>query len=127
MAIGMKELIADARSRIEEIDPEAAESELRGNPTTLALDVRESEEFSLGRLPGALLIPRGILEPKAALDSPARDSQLSDPERPIITYCGSGARSALAAATLQQLGFSQVRSLAGGIEAWTQEGRPIVR
>ena len=69
----------------------------------------------------------GILEPKAALDSPARDSQLSDPERPIITYCGSGARSALAAATLQQLGFSQVRSLAGGFQAWTQEGRPIVR
>lgn len=127
MAIGMKELIADARSRIEEIDPEAAESELRGNPTTLALDVRESEEFSLGRLPGALLIPRGILEPKAALDSPARDSQFSDPERPIITYCGSGARSALAAATLQQLGFSQVRSLAGGFVAWTQEGRPIER
>lgn len=127
MAIGMKELIADARSRIEEIDPEAAESELRGNPATLALDVREAEEFSLGHLPDALLIPRGMLEPKAALDSPARDPQLSDPERPIIAYCGSGARSALAAATLQQLGFSQVRSLAGGIEAWTQEGRPIVR
>jgi rhodanese-related sulfurtransferase len=123
----MKELIADARSRIEEIDPEAAESELRGNPATLALDVREAEEFSLGHLPDALLIPRGMLEPKAALDSPARDPQLSDPERPIIAYCGSGARSALAAATLQQLGFSQVRSLAGGIEAWTQEGRPIVR
>jgi rhodanese-related sulfurtransferase len=123
----MKELIADARSRIEEIDPEAAESELRGNPTTLALDVRESEEFSLGRLPGALLIPRGILEPKAALDSPLRDSQLSDPERPIIAYCGSGARSALAAATLQQLGFSQVRSMAGGFQAWSQEGRPIER
>ena len=127
MAMGMKELIADARSRIEEIDPEAAESELRGNPTTLALDVRESEEFSLGRLPGALLIPRGILEPKAALDSPLRDSQLSDPERPIIAYCGSGARSALAAATLQQLGFSQVRSMAGGFQAWSQEGRPIER
>ena len=127
MAIGMKELIADARSRIEEIDPEAAESELRRNPATLALDVREAEEFSLGHLPDALLIPRGMLEPKAALDSPARDPQLSDPERPIIAYCGSGARSALAAATLQQLGFSQVRSLAGGIEAWTQEGRPIVR
>jgi rhodanese-related sulfurtransferase len=123
----MKELIADARSRIEEIDPEAAESELRGNPTTLVLDVRESEEFSLGRLPGALLIPRGILEPKAALDSPLRDSQLSDPERPIIAYCGSGARSALAAATLQQLGFSQVRSMAGGFQAWSQEGRPIER
>jgi rhodanese-related sulfurtransferase len=127
MAMGMKELIEDARSRIEEIDPEAAESELRVNPATLALDVREAEEFSLGHLPDALLIPRGMLEPKAALDSPARDPQLSDPERPIIAYCGSGARSALAAATLQQLGFSQVRSLAGGIEAWTQEGRPIVR
>ncbi|MBW2373340.1 MAG: hypothetical protein JRF70_12490 [Deltaproteobacteria bacterium] len=123
----MKELIEDARSRIEEIDPEAAESELRVNPATLALDVREAEEFSLGRLPDALLIPRGMLEPKAALDSPARDSELRDPERPIITYCGSGARSALAAATLQQLGFSQVRSLAGGFQAWTQEGRPVVR
>lgn len=127
MSIGMKELIADARSRITEIDPEAAEHEFGRDPTTLALDVRESEEFSLGRLPGALLIPRGVLEPKAALDSPARDPRLSDLERPIIAYCGSGARSALAAVTLQLLGFSQVRSLSGGFDAWSQQGRPVER
>jgi rhodanese-related sulfurtransferase len=123
----MKELIADARSQITEIDPETAEHEFGLDPTTLALDVREAEEFSLGRLPGALLIPRGVLEPKAALDSPLRDPRLSDPERPIIAYCGSGARSALAAVTLQLLGFSQVRSLSGGFDAWSQQGRPIER
>jgi len=127
MSIGMKQLIADARSQITEIDPEAAEHELGQNPTALALDVREAEEFSLGRLPGALLIPRGVLEPKAALDSPARDPRLSDLKRPIIAYCGSGARSALAAVTLQQLGFSQVRSLCGGFDAWHQQGRPVER
>ena len=70
-------------------------------------------------------MPRGILEAKAACDSPARDTQLSDPSRPIIAYCASAARSAFAAQTLQELGFSNVRSMAGGFLAWQSESRPV--
>ncbi|HKJ23452.1 MAG TPA: rhodanese-like domain-containing protein [Myxococcota bacterium] len=127
MAKGMRELLAEARARIVEIDTAEAEAVLARDERTLFLDVRESEEFAQGHVPGALLIPRGMLEPKAAADSPARDSQLADPERPIVAYCGSGARSALAAVTLAELGFTHVRSMAGGFQAWAAESRPIDR
>jgi rhodanese-related sulfurtransferase len=123
MAKGMRELLAEARARIEEIGTAEAERELRLGGGTLFLDVREPDEFAHGHLPGALLVPRGLLEPKAAADSPARDARLADRERPIIVYCASGARSALAARTLGELGFSKVRSLAGGLQAWAGEGR----
>lgn len=127
MAKGMKQLLSEARGRIQEIDTESTAAEISTRPDTLLLDVREGEEFAGGRIPGSLLIPRGLLEPKAAADSPARDSQLGDPARPIIVYCGSGARSALAAVTLQELGFRNVRSMAGGFQAWSQEERPVER
>lgn len=122
MAKGMKDLLEEARRHIREVGaPEAAEL-LRTTPDLLVLDVREPDEFSTGCLPGAVLVPRGLLEPKAAPDSPARDALFEDPERPILAYCGSGARSALAAHTLQELGFREVHSLAGGIQAWRDAG-----
>ena len=127
MAKGMQQLLSEARARIQEIDTESAAAETASRPDTLVLDVREGEEYAQGRIPGALLIPRGVLEPKAAADSPARDSQLGDPARPIIVYCGSGARSALAAVTLQELGFRNVRSMAGGFQAWSREDRVVER
>lgn len=126
MAKGMKELLAEARARIVEIDTgQAAES--LGRESVLLLDVREPEEFAAGHLPGAVSVPRGMLEPRAAADSPARSDELADPAREIVVYCGSGARSALAAVTLQELGFTNVRSMAGGIQAWSQESRPLER
>ncbi|NNL68265.1 MAG: hypothetical protein HKP30_18595 [Myxococcales bacterium] len=127
MAKGMQELLNEARARIQEIDTESAAAEIASRPDTLVLDVREGEEYAQGRIPGSLLIPRGVLEPKAAADSPARDSQLGDHARPIIVYCGSGARSALAAVTLQELGFRNVRSMAGGFQAWSREDRVVER
>jgi len=127
MAKGMRELLAEARARIVEIDTAEAQGLLGLREDTLFLDVREPEEWAQGHLPGALRIPRGMLEPKAAADSPARDSQLSDPQRPIVAYCGSGARSAFAAVTLAELGFTNVRSMAGGFQAWERESRPIDR
>jgi rhodanese-related sulfurtransferase len=125
MAKGLKDLLTEAKARITEISTAQAEAVHERGDATLFLDVREPGEYESGRIPGALLIPRGTLEPRAAADSPARDSQLSDPARPIIAYCGSGARSAFAADTLQELGFTNVRSMAGGFQAWQTESRPI--
>ena len=94
-------------------------------PAVLFLDVRESEEIAGGRIPGALHVPRGLIEPKAAHDSPAREPRLSDFDQTIIAYCASGVRSALVADSLQVLGFSNVRSLAGGFAAWKDGGHSI--
>lgn len=125
MAKGMKELLAEAKGRIREVDPPAAQAELEADPRTLVVDVREADELGAGRLPGALHVPRGLLEPRAASDSPARLEAFEDPSRPVLLYCGSGARSALAADTLQQLGFRRVVSLAGGFAAWKEAGLPL--
>lgn len=125
MAKGIKELLAEAKGRIREVDPPTARAECDAEPRTLVVDVREAEELAAGRLPGAMHVPRGVLEPKAAPDSPARDEAFADPERPVLLYCGSGARSAFAADTLRQLGFTRVASLAGGFAAWQEAGLPV--
>lgn len=120
--LGLKDLIARAKSRIREVDVRDAAALLGSG--ALFVDVRESEELAGGRIAGALHVPRGVLEAKAAHDSPVREPALA-PERPIVVYCASGVRSALAAETLQTLGFGDVRSLAGGFAAWTQGGHPV--
>ncbi|MDX1649762.1 MAG: rhodanese-like domain-containing protein [Myxococcota bacterium] len=125
MAKGIKDLVGEAKGRIREVDASEARAELDAEPRTLVLDVRESEELAAGRLPGALHVPRGVLEPKCAADSPAREEAFQDPERPILVYCGSGVRSALAADTLRELGFARVASLAGGFAAWKEAGQPV--
>lgn len=125
MAKGMKELLEQTRARIREIGVGDAAALSSGESDVLFLDVRESEELAGGRIPGALHVPRGLIEPKAAHDSPARETQLANFDRPIIAYCASGVRSALVADTLQVLGFSDVRSLAGGFGAWKDGGQPI--
>jgi sulfur dioxygenase len=77
------------------------------------VDVREPSEWQAGTISDALRIPRGVLEWRAEEDAP-----LKDKSTPIVVYCKSGGRSALAAQTLGQLGFDNVQSLAGGYEAW---------
>jgi sulfur-carrier protein adenylyltransferase/sulfurtransferase len=83
----------------------------------LVLDVREPDEHAQGHLPGAVWIPRGLLELRIEQAAPDRD-------RPVIVYCAGGTRSALAAHSLQQLGYQRVRSLAGGFTAWKAAGHP---
>ena len=125
MAKGMRELLSAARARIKEIDTGDAARILARKDETLFLDVREPDEFAEGHIPGAHLLPRGLLEPRAAADSPSRDPELHDTARPIVVYCGSGARSALAALTLGELGFTNVVSMAGGMLVWKRESRRI--
>jgi UDP-N-acetylglucosamine 2-epimerase (non-hydrolysing) len=91
------------------------------------VDVREPDEFAAGRLPGARSSPRGFLEVRADLSHRKRDPWFEDRERKLILYCGGGHRSALAARTLQEMGFRTVRSLALGWTGWTERGYPIER
>jgi rhodanese-related sulfurtransferase len=126
MAYTAQDLVAAARAVIREIDAgELAELQLAGAPI---VDVREPAEFAAGHVPGAVNIPRGVLEFEVD-GHPAvncvKDPALSHREQPIVLYCRSGGRSALAAEALKRLGFADVRSLAGGYLAWTAAGRPV--
>ena len=125
MAKSLKDFVADAKSRIREISAADAAEAIKKNPNTLVLDVREPAEWAEGHLPGALLVPRGMLEAKADLEYANREPRLADRSQPIIVHCASAARSAMAADVLQQMGFTNVRSLAGGIVAWREKGLPI--
>lgn len=125
MAKGIRDLLAETQGRVREVDAKAAQAELEAEPRTLVVDVREGEELAAGRLPGALHVPRGVLEAKAAHDSPVRDPAFEDPERPVLLYCASGVRSLFAADRLRELGFRRVASLAGGFTGWKQAGLPV--
>lgn len=107
------DLVAEARTRIREIDAAAAIAQ-EGKAETIFLDVREPAEWNLGHVPNAVHIPRGQLE--------SRVEALVGRDRKIVVYCAGGSRSALAADTLQQMGYDNVASLSGGFRAWAEGG-----
>ncbi|MGK2936100.1 MAG: rhodanese-like domain-containing protein [Gemmatimonadaceae bacterium] len=111
------DLIEEARGRIKEVTPaEVAAMRVRGEQA-IYLDVRESNEWSLGRIPGAVFLPRGHLESKVE-EAAARNAR-------VIVYCAGGNRSALAADTMQQMGYENVASMSGGFRQWAMEGREV--
>ena len=110
-----RDLLAAAKAEITEIDGAAAQARIDEGP--LFLDVREPDEWEQGAIPGALHIPRGRLETNI-------EGQVPDHGTEIIVNCASGVRSAYAAKTLQDLGYTNVVSLAGGFNKWKDEGRP---
>ena len=121
------QLVATVRGMIEEISPD--ELERRVAAGAILLDVREPAEFAEGHVAGATNIPRGVLEFKveahpAMIRIAAPELALRD--RPVVVYCLSGGRAALAAQSLQGMGFNAVASLAGGIQAWRDSGRATV-
>jgi sulfur-carrier protein adenylyltransferase/sulfurtransferase len=110
-----RDLLAKAKAEITEIDTATAESRIAGGGYT-PLDVREPDEYDQGALPNAIHIPRGHLESQV-------ENRISDKSTPIIAYCAGGTRSAFAAKTLQELGYTDVVSMAGGFGRWKDEGR----
>jgi molybdopterin/thiamine biosynthesis adenylyltransferase/rhodanese-related sulfurtransferase len=112
---GFRDLLAQAKSQIVEVDTSDAAARL-ATGTTLALDVREPDEFEQGTLPLSIHIPRGHLEAQI-------ESKITDKDAPIVVYCAGGVRSAFAAKTLQELGYTNVVSMAGGFGKWKDEGR----
>lgn len=114
MALTYQDVVNDAKRGIREIEP----SELAGRlDEVVLLDIREADEFDQGAIQGAVFAPRGVLESKVGL-------HVTDPDERLIVYCAGGARSALAAATLQQMGYTNVWSLEGGFGRWKREGFP---
>lgn len=127
MTMSLGDFVAKARSRITEITAEEVDLLLEDHEAVLLVDVREPEEYAAGHIPGALLIPRGTLEGAADPASKHRvDKLCTAQDRLVILYCESGGRSALAADVLQQMGFSQVKNLAGGSVLWEAEGLPLI-
>lgn len=126
MAKTAADMVAEAKVRVENLTVEQAAGEIeRGD--ALLIDIREpGERTADGSIPDAVPAPRGMLEFWADPSSPYhRDEFL--PERRIILHCASGGRSALAAKTLQELGYSNVAHMDGGIKAWNASGRAITR
>ena len=124
MAKSAAELVGEAKSRIQNLTPEQVESELNSGDATL-IDIREANELEQnGRIPGAIHAPRGMLEfyadPATAYHRPEFDAG-----KRIILTCASGGRSALAADALQNMGYSNIAHLDGGINAWKESGKPV--
>ena len=116
-------LVAAAKATIENLTARQLEAEL-STGTVVLVDVREPDELASGALPDAVHIPRGMLEFRADPASPHHDPRL-DPSQRVVLYCASGARSALGAKALIELGYRNVAHLDGGINAWTDTGRPV--
>ena len=111
------EVIRQIRSQVPEVEP-AEVSEHLGNGVTV-IDVRESEEWDRGHIPGATHVPRGYLESRIEAAAPDRDQR-------VVLYCASGQRSALAAHTLTDLlGYTDVASMTGGITLWKDRGYKV--
>lgn len=125
MAKKLGDFVREARTRIEEWDAETAYERMEAQDV-LVIDVREPDEFEEGHLPGAINIPRGTLEGAADPNYKHRDERLCNAHaRTLLLYCQSGGRSAMATATLKEMGFDRAFNLAGGIEVWEAEDLPI--
>lgn len=116
MAVTPHDLVVEAKAQIKEVTTADAQGLL---DRRVVLDVREPDEFAAGHLPGAINIPRGLLEFKIGMVPP-----LAAPSTPILVYCRTSGRAALSTVQLQKLGYGDVVSMAGGFDAWTAEGRP---
>jgi molybdopterin/thiamine biosynthesis adenylyltransferase len=111
------EIIKQIRSQVDEVDPAEVERQRRNG--AVLVDVRETEEFEAGHIPGAKHVPRGYLESRIETAVPDHDAH-------VILYCASGQRSALAAHTLKELlGYHKVESMTGGITLWKDRGYEV--
>ncbi|MBA3459038.1 MAG: molybdopterin-synthase adenylyltransferase MoeB [Deltaproteobacteria bacterium] len=108
-------LLRDLRTSFAEIEPATLDGELKNSGRPTVIDVRDTDEHAQGMIPGSIHIPRGFLELRA-------EKTVSDRAAPVIVYCASGTRSLLAARSLGELGYTNVRSLAGGFSAWKRNG-----
>ena len=122
---GVDELLADARSRIERMDPPAAWAASQTGEA-LIVDIRSDDDRRRdGIVPGSLHIPRTVLEWRADPESPWANPHVGDRARRLVLLCNHGFSSSLAAATLVDLGFARAGDVVGGFEAWRAAGLPV--
>ena len=114
------DLVMQAKTSIHEVTLEDAQAAIE--QADVLIDVREADEFAAGHLPGAVLMPRGLLEFKLS-GSPA----LSGRDLKVVLYCKTSGRAALAAQAMQSMGYLNVSSIAGGFDAWAAAGKLVVK
>ncbi len=112
-----RELLRQVKTEVEEVDAAQARELLESGEPPVLVDVRERDEWSEGHIPGAVHVPRGHLESRIEQAAPDRS-------QPVVIYCAGGSRSAFAAKTLEELGYENVSSLAGGFTDWKRNGYP---
>ena len=115
---GFLQIVNDAKTRIKEVTVAETRSKLSQNSNTKLIDVREDNEWDAQHAAGAIHLGKGIIE---------RDIETTVPDKSVelILYCGGGYRSALAADALQDMGYTNVYSMAGGWKAWKESGAPV--
>lgn len=119
------DLVQKAKQEVENLSPEQLRDELR-DPKVVLVDIREAEELTQnGKIEGSVHAPRGMLEFYADPSLPYHKPEFDEQKR-IILHCASGGRSALAAKTLKEMGYSNVAHLDGGLKAWKEKGMPVV-
>lgn len=116
MAVTPHDLVVEAKARITEINTNDAQAMLGKR---IVIDVREYDEYAAGHLPGAINIPRGVLEFKIGMVP-----ECANKSGAFLIYCRTSGRAALSAVQLQKIGYENIVSMAGGFEAWNNEGRP---
>ena len=115
---GFLNLVNDAKSRIREVSVAETQQRMRDNSDVKLIDVREDNEWNEAHASGAIHLGKGIIERDIETTVPRKDTEL-------ILYCGGGYRSALAADVLQEMGYTNVFSMAGGWKAWKEAGGEI--
>ena len=115
MSKSYEQLVAEAKAEIEQTDVEAVRNALESGEGVTVVDVREPAEWDEAHISGAKRLPRGLLEYQAA-------EQLPDKDARIVIHCASGGRSALAAKSLKEMGYTNVANMDGGINAWREKG-----
>jgi rhodanese-related sulfurtransferase len=117
MAVTPHDLVLEAKSQIKEVSTADAQAQLAQRTI---IDVREYDEYAAGHLPGAINIPRGVLEFKIGTVA-----ECADKAKPYLIYCRTSGRAALSTVQLQKIGYANLVSMAGGYEAWARENRPV--
>ena len=115
---GFLRIVNDAKTRVKEVTVEETQARLSANPQARLIDVREDNEWEAGHAKGAEHLGKGIIERDI-------ETQVPDKSTELILYCGGGYRSALAAGVLQQMGYTNVWSMAGGWKAWKESNAPV--
>ncbi len=117
---GFLKLVNDAKTRVRETNVQEVKRRLDAGEKLILVDTREDSEWVRGHLPGAIHLGKGVIE---------RDIEQAIPDHsaPLVLYCGGGFRSALAADSLQKMGYTNVLSMDGGWSGWTEAGYPIAK
>jgi len=118
MAVSFADLLADVRKATRSVTLEALKARIEAREALALVDVREVEETRSGMIPGAIAIPRGMLEMQI-------EARIPDRAAAIVVYCAGGARSALAAKTLTEMGYRNVETASPGFDRWKELGYPI--